>query len=81
MRGVVSDGMLCSAGELGIDSKFLSEEQKNGLYILEGEPVLGQDIRDVLDLKDAIIEFELTANRPDCNSIIGIASVDRKSVV
>jgi len=73
MRGVVSDGMLCSAGELGIDSKFLSEEQKNGLYVLEGELVLGQDIRDVLDLKDAIIEFELTANRPDCNSIIGIA--------
>ena len=41
MRGVVSDGMLCSAGELGIDSKFLSEEQKNGLYVLEGELVLG----------------------------------------
>lgn len=73
MRGVMSEGMFCSHNELGIDSKYVSEELKNGIYILNGEPTLGADIRDVLQLNDAIVEFELTANRPDCNSILGMA--------
>jgi phenylalanyl-tRNA synthetase beta chain len=68
MRGLVSNGMFCSEEELG-----LAEEQVHGLMILpEGTP-LGKDIKEVLGLSSEIIDFELTSNRPDCMSIIGMA--------
>ncbi len=68
MRGLVSNGMFCSEEELG-----LAEEHVHGLMILpEGTP-LGKDIKDVLGLSSEIIDFELTSNRPDCMSIIGMA--------
>lgn len=73
MRGVMSDGMLCSAQELGIDNKFIPEEMREGIYVLSEKAELGSDIHDAMLLDDAIIEFELTANRPDCNCILGIA--------
>ena len=75
LRGEASHGMLCSAEELGIDENFINEESKGGIYILNGMDnlVIGQDIKEFLGLNDAIIDFELTANRPDCRSMIGIA--------
>lgn len=73
MRGIKSDGMMCSLGELGIENKYLSDEEKSGIYVLDEPETLGKDIKEVLNLNDAVIEFELTANRPDCNSIIGMA--------
>lgn len=67
MRGLVSNGMFCSEEELG-----LAEEHVHGLMILpEGTP-LGKDIKEVLGLNSEIIDFELTSNRPDCMSIIGM---------
>ena len=75
LRGEASHGMLCSAEELGIDENFVNEKSKGGIYILNGMDnlVIGQDIKEFLGLNDAIIDFELTANRPDCRSMIGIA--------
>lgn len=73
LRGVESNGMLCSAQELGMPLEGLPEELLHGIYILDKEYPLGKDIKEVLGLNDAVIEFEITNNRPDCLSIIGIA--------
>lgn len=72
LRGVISNGMLCSNEELAIDSKYIEDRSKDGILLLE-EVETGLDIKDVLLLKDAVIEFELTSNRPDCQSMMGIA--------
>lgn len=73
LRGVESNGMLCSAQELGMPLEGLPEELLHGIYILDKKYTLGKDIKEVLGLNDAVIEFEITNNRPDCLSIIGIA--------
>lgn len=75
LRGVESNGMMCSSNELGIDEKFVDDYKKNGIYILDMEEsyVPGMDIKEVLGLNDAVIDFELTSNRPDCRCMIGIA--------
>jgi phenylalanyl-tRNA synthetase beta chain len=72
-RGVQSQGMLCSADELNIDSKILPPEQREGIYILPDDTPLGADIRTVLGLDDVVLEFELTPNRADCFSVLGLA--------
>lgn len=73
LRGEVSRGMLCSATELGIREDLILKELRDGIYILNEEYPLGQDIREALGLKGEIIDFEITPNRPDCLSIIGMA--------
>lgn len=73
LRGVESNGMMCSAQELALDLDNLPESMLDGIYILDKEYPLGADIKDILGLNDAVIEFEITNNRPDCLSIIGIA--------
>lgn len=73
LRGIESNGMMCSAQELGLDLENLPQEMLEGIYILEKEQPLGKDIKEVLGLNDSIIEFEITNNRPDCLSIFGIA--------
>ena len=75
LRGELSEGMMCSAEELGIDEHFVAEHEKNGIYILDHEDSyeLGKDVKEVMGINDALIEFELTSNRPDCRSMIGIA--------
>ena len=75
LRGVLSEGMFCGAEELTIPSAFVEEHKKDGIYILDHQDSfeLGMDVRDVLGINDALIEFEITSNRPDCRSIIGIA--------
>lgn len=73
LRGEVSEGMLCSADELGIPKAMIPEKIKDGIWILDKAYTLGEDIVEVLKLKDEVIEFEITSNRPDCLSIIGMA--------
>ncbi len=73
LRGVDSFGMLCSCEELGIDSKYVEEKSQNGIYILNDEFQVGDNAIEAMGLRDVIIEFELTANRPDCRAFIGIA--------
>lgn len=73
LRGVESHGMLCSASELGISENLILKELKDGIYILDKEYPLGEDIKETLELKDEIIDFEITPNRPDCLSIVGMA--------
>lgn len=72
LRGVVSNGMLCSAEELHMDLSKLPEEQKIGIYILPADTPVGVPAKDVLGLDDVVLEFELTANRGDCFSVFGL---------
>lgn len=72
LRGVVSNGMLCSAAELKLDLEKLPEEQKEGIYILPPDTQTGLDVKEVLGLTDVVLEFELTANRADCFSVLGL---------
>ncbi len=73
LRGIKSYGMLCSAQELGISDNLVPKESKDGIFILDKEYELGKDIRELLMLDKEIIEFEITPNRPDCLSMIGMA--------
>lgn len=72
-RGIDSYGMLCSLRELGYSDTVIPKESKVGILILDKEYPLGMDIIDILKLDDQSIEFEITPNRPDCLSIIGMA--------
>jgi phenylalanyl-tRNA synthetase beta chain len=65
---VLSEGMLCSASELGIEP-----EKSPGILILEGDNILGEDIKKIIKFDDTIFDFEIHSNRPDLMSIIGIA--------
>ena len=73
LRGELSEGMLCSAKELGIDEKYVDEKSKDGIYILGEDFEIGSDAKKALLMEDAVVEFELTSNRPDCQSMIGLA--------
>lgn len=73
LRGVESAGMLCSAGELGFDDKVVPVAHKDGIWILEEEYSLGEDFAQALGLKQAVVDFEITPNRPDCLSMVGMA--------
>lgn len=73
LRGVKSDGMLCSFGELGFTDKVVPVNQRDGIWILNGEYPLGADFAEALELKDSVIDFEITPNRPDCLSMVGMA--------
>ncbi len=72
-RGVDSFGMLCSLNELGYSDNVIPKEVRDGIYILDGEYKLGEDIKGALGIDDDVIEFEITPNRPDCLSLIGMA--------
>lgn len=72
LRGIVSNGMLCSAGELKLDESQLTEEQKQGIYILPPDTPIGIPVSEVLGLDGVVLEFELTANRGDCFSVLGL---------
>lgn len=73
LRGVESSGMLCSASELGLDTRLLPANQTSGLFILPEDTTIGADIVDVLRLNDAVLDIDLTPNRSDCLSIRGLA--------
>ena len=73
IRGQESNGMLCSIAELGLESKFLKLEDKEGIAELGEDAVIGEDPIKYLGLDDEVIDFELTANRGDLLSILGMA--------
>lgn len=77
LRGVESNGMLCSLGELGLTTHDFPYAIADGIFLLEEEDgktfTLGQDIKEAIGLNDTAVEFEITSNRPDCMSVIGLA--------
>lgn len=73
LRGVESFGMLCSGEELGFSDSVIPLAHKDGILILDQEYPLGMDIVEALELNEEVVEFEITPNRPDCLSIIGMA--------
>ena len=73
IRGEVSNGMMCSIAELGLDNKFLTEEDKAGIHVLPADAPIGEDPIAYMKLNDQVIDFELTANRGDLLSILGMA--------
>ena len=73
IRGIESNGMLCSMAELGLDSKFLNEEHYKGIHELDSDAKVGEDPIKYLGLDDDVIDFELTSNRGDLLSILGMA--------
>lgn len=73
LRGEVSEGMLCSLGELGLTAHNFPDAIEDGIFIINFPAVIGQDITDAIQLDDDVFEFEITPNRPDCLSVIGLA--------
>ncbi len=73
LRGVPSEGMMCSIEELGSSREFYPEAPENGIYIFEDDVEVGADAVEILGLHDAVFEYEITSNRVDCYSVIGIA--------
>ena len=73
LRGVVSEGMFCSVAEFGISSDLVLPEEAQGIYIFPEGTLIGLDVKDVLGLNDTVYEFELTANRADCFSMVGLS--------
>ena len=73
IRGQESCGMICALYEIGLDKKYLSEEDRNGIHILPDDAPIGKDPIEYLKLDDEIIDFDLTANRGDLLSMLGMA--------
>ncbi|MBR1443633.1 MAG: phenylalanine--tRNA ligase subunit beta, partial [Firmicutes bacterium] len=73
LRGIESNGMLCSIEELGFTRHDYPEAPEHGIYVFKEEQKLGADVKPILEIDDNVIEFEITSNRPDCFSIIGLA--------
>ncbi len=73
LRGEVSNGMLCGLEELGLTKNDFPYAIEDGIFILEEECHIGQDINEVIGNDDTVVEFEITNNRPDCYSVIGLA--------
>ena len=73
LRGEVSEGMLCSLEELGLTVNDFPYAIMDGIFLLEEDCVPGQDIQSAIGLNDTVVEFEITSNRPDCLSVIGLA--------
>ena len=73
LRGVDSNGMLCSGEELCLTEADYEGASVHGIMILHGDHAPGTDMREVLGLDDYIIDFKITANRPDCNCFLGVA--------
>lgn len=73
IRGVESNGMICSLNELGLESKYQKEEDKTGIHVLDKDAPIGEDGIKYLGFDDETIDFELTANRSDLYSVLGMA--------
>lgn len=73
LRGEVSEGMFCSIAELGLTLHDMPDAIEDGILILPEDAVPGTDIKEYLMMNDTAVEFEITSNRPDCLSVIGLA--------
>lgn len=73
LRGVESFGMMCSIQELDLTKEDYPQAAEDGIFILESGLTIGKDIKEALGLNETTVEFEITSNRPDCLSMVGIA--------
>lgn len=73
LRGVTSYGMFCSGAELKIDDSVIEGAEVDGILILPPDTPIGQDIKTILGLNDYVLDVSITANRPDCQSVYGLA--------
>lgn len=73
LRGIESCGMMCSIEELGASKEMYPDAPENGIYILKDDAVVGSDAVELLGLHDTVFEYEITSNRVDCYSVLGIA--------
>lgn len=73
LRGILSQGMFCSIAEVGVTLADFPYAVEDGLFILQEDCQVGQDIREAIGFNDITVEFEITSNRPDCMSVIGLA--------
>ena len=73
LRGVVSEGMFCSGEELGITDDYYEGAEVYGILILDEDTPVGVDIRPVVGIDDYLFDIAVTANRPDCQSVFGMA--------
>ena len=73
LRGVESNGMMCSIEELGSDRDMFPEAPENGIYIFPEDVTVGANAVEVLGLDDTVIEYEITSNRVDCFAVLGLA--------
>ncbi|WP_458379751.1 phenylalanine--tRNA ligase subunit beta [Thermoclostridium stercorarium] len=72
LRGVESNGMMCSIEELNLTREFLPDAPEDGVYVFHNNPEVGRDVREIFGL-EPVLDFEITSNRPDCLSIVGLA--------
>lgn len=73
LRGIESEGMMCSVDELGFGEGDIEDAPENGVYICRNEVTLGQDVKPYFGLDETVVEYEITSDRPDCFSILGLA--------
>ena len=73
LRGVESNGMICSLQELGVKEQYVPVDVAKGIVVLPDDALIGQDVTSILNLDDAILELDLTPNRADALSLIGVA--------
>ena len=73
LRGVESDGMMCSIEEMGSDRNMYPDAPEEGIYILPEDAKVGSDAVEVIGMRDVVFEYEITSNRVDCYSVLGIA--------
>lgn len=73
IRGVESNGMICSIAELGLDQRLLKPEDKDGIHVLDADAPIGEDPLEYIGLKDTILEIGLTPNRSDCMAMTSFA--------
>lgn len=73
LRGEVSEGMICSLQELGVEGKVVAKEFSNGIFVLPSDAEVGADALEVLQRDDSVLELGLTPNRADCLNMIGVA--------
>ncbi|GGJ84482.1 phenylalanine--tRNA ligase beta subunit [Lentibacillus kapialis] len=73
LRGIESNGMICSLQELGIDEKYVPKDIAEGIFVFPDEVAVGDSVEPLLNLNDAVLEFDLTPNRADALSMLGVA--------
>lgn len=73
LRGIESNGMICSLQELGIEDKYVPKDIARGIFVFPDDAEVGTDVQSLLNLDDAVLEFDLTPNRADCLSMLGVA--------
>jgi phenylalanyl-tRNA synthetase beta chain len=73
IRGIESNGMICSLAELGLESKYVKEDDKRGIHVLSEDAPVGVDALTYLNYDDSYVDYELTSNRGDLLSMLGMA--------